>query len=152
VLEVDRVLDSSPEELDRHRVALRAARNNRLGLIARSTQGLLARMDAAAGTANAKVLLHPMSARTVVQASNRVAGDVVEFQGRLGIEGDLRSLEARRWRDAATDARDKMVETGADGIGTAVRIASETFDRTKSATSKFAGGIAQRRPRRRAED
>ena len=50
VLELDRVLDASPEELDRHRLALRAARQNRLELISRSTERLMARMDAAAGT------------------------------------------------------------------------------------------------------
>ena len=59
VLELDRVLDASPEELDGHRLGLRAARQNRLELISRSTERLMARMDAAAGTANAKVLLHP---------------------------------------------------------------------------------------------
>ena len=59
VLELDRVLDASPEELDGHRLGLRAARQNRLELISRSTERLMARMDAAAGTANTKVLLHP---------------------------------------------------------------------------------------------
>ena len=52
VLELDRVLDASPDELDRHRLGLRAARQNRLELISRSTEHLMARMDAAAGTAN----------------------------------------------------------------------------------------------------
>ncbi len=63
VLELDRVLDASPEELDQHRLALRAARQNRLELISRSTERLMARVDAAAGTANTKVLLHRPSPR-----------------------------------------------------------------------------------------
>ena len=37
VLELDRVLDASPEELDQHRLGLRAAREDRLGIIAEST-------------------------------------------------------------------------------------------------------------------
>ena len=73
VLELDRVLDASPEELDGHRLGLRAARQNRLELISRSTERLMARMDAAAGTANTKVLLHPTTSPAVVQSSNHVA-------------------------------------------------------------------------------
>lgn len=151
ILELDRVLDASPEELDRHRIALRTARQNRLELIARTTQRILARMDAAAGTANAKVLLHPTSSRAVVDSSNHVTTAVVDFQGRLGIEGDLRALEARRWRDAATDVKDKMLESGAEGVDVAKRVSTETFDRAKSATGKFTSGITQRLPRRRTE-
>ena len=68
VLELDRVLDSSPEELDRHRLAIRAARQNRLELIARCTERLTTRMDAAAGTANTKVLLHPTTSPALVHS------------------------------------------------------------------------------------
>lgn len=37
VLELDRVLDASPGELDGHRLGLRAARQDRLELISRTT-------------------------------------------------------------------------------------------------------------------
>ena len=57
-LDLDRVLDAAPDELDRHRLGLRAARQGRLGLISRST----GRLMAAASSANAKVLLHPAKA------------------------------------------------------------------------------------------
>ncbi len=115
VLELDRVLDASPDELDRHRLGLRAARQNRLELISRSTERLLARMDAAAGTANSKVLLHPTAvpgrgaSRATMSRST-----VVEFHGLLGIECGRESSEARRWVDAAAEAEDKVRETGAD--------------------------------------
>ena len=46
VLELDRVRDASPDELDAHRLGLSAARRNRRELIARSTSALLAQMDA----------------------------------------------------------------------------------------------------------
>ena len=150
VLELDRVLDSSPDELDRHRLALRAARNNRLDLISRSTEHLMARMDVAAGAANGKVLLHPTNSREVVQSSNHVANTIVDFHGRLGIERDRQSLEARRWVDAATDVRDKALDTGADGIDAARRLGNDTFGRAKSATGKLSSRIAEQasRPRR----
>ena len=152
VLELDRVLDASPEELDRHRLALRAARQNRLQLISRSTEFLMARMDAAAGMANAKVLLHPTASQAVVHSSNQVATAVVEFHGRLGIEGGRRSLEARRWVDAATEVKDKALETGAESIDAAKRLGNETIDRTRSVTDKLSSGIAERALRRRGDE
>lgn len=152
VLELDRVLDASPDELDRHRLALRAARNNRLELISRSTERLMARMDAAAGTANTKVLLHPATSRDVVASSNHVAIAVVDFHGRLGIERSRQSLEARRWGDAATEVRDKALEAGADGVDAARRLGSETVDRAKSASGKLSSRIAERALRRRGDD
>jgi hypothetical protein len=152
VLELDRVLDASPDELDRHRFALRTARNNRLELISRSTEHLMARMDTAAGTANTKVLLHPTSSREVVQSSNQVAIAVVDFHGRLGIERGRQSLEAKRWADAATEARDKALETGADGVDAARRLGNETLDRARSATGKLSNRFTDRALRRRKDE
>ncbi|NNU27316.1 hypothetical protein HLI28_07140 [Isoptericola sp. JC619] len=144
VLELDRVLNSSPDELDQHRVALQAARRNRLDLISRSTGNLVARMSAAAARANAKVLLAPNAARTIVASSNEVSLKVVDFHDRLGIEGDQQSVEARRWLDAATEVRDKAITTGTDGLDTARRVGGETFDRARSATSTLSRDITDR--------
>ncbi len=152
VLELDRVLDASPGELDGHRLGLKAARQDRLELISRSTERLMARMDAAAGIANTKVLMHPANAPAVVQSSNHVSIAIVEFHGRLGIERSRQSSEARRWADAAREARDKALETGADRVGAARRLGNETFDRAKSATGKFSSLIAERTFRRREDD
>ncbi len=152
VLELDRVLDASPDELDRHRLGLRAARQNRLELISRSTERLMARMDAAAGTANTKVLLHPTTSRAVVHSSNHVATGVVDFHGRLGIERSRQSLEARRWVDAAAEVRDKALETGAEGVDAARRLGNETLDRARSVKDKLSSRIAERALRRRGDD
>jgi hypothetical protein len=148
VLELDRVLDAAPAELDRHRVGLRTARQNRRELIARSTERLMARMDAAAGIANAKVLLHPTASKVVVGSTNQVAGAVVEFQGTLGIESARQSLDARRWAEAAAEAKDKVLATGAEGVDVAKRVGNETLERAKSATGKLSGGLAERARRR----
>ncbi|HEX4402820.1 MAG TPA: hypothetical protein VHZ98_15980 [Galbitalea sp.] len=150
VLELDRVLDASPEELDRHRMALHAARQKRLEFITKSTRVLLTRIDAAAGTANENVLLHPMKASAVVRASSHAADDVLKFHVRLGIEDEQHSLEARRWRDAAVETRDKAIKTGANGVGSVARLGSETFERATSAATKFAGDVVQHLPLRRS--
>lgn len=152
VLELDRVLDTSPEELDRHRVALKVARGRRLELISRSTAHLLSRIDSAAGTANTKVLLHPASSRAVVQSSNQVVTAVVDFQGRLGIEDDRQTLEARRWLDAVTEVKDKALETGVGGVDAARRLSNGTLDRARSVTGRLSGEIATRALRARRDD
>lgn len=152
VLELDRVFDESPDELDQHRLALRAARQNRLELISRTTERLLGRMQVAAGVANAKVLLHPTSSGAVVQSSNHVTVAVVDFHGRLGIEDGREALEARRWLEAATEVKDKVLATGADGVDAARRVGGDAIERTASMTSKFSSALADRTRRRRLGD
>ncbi|MFG2249001.1 hypothetical protein [Spirillospora sp. NPDC048823] len=152
VLELDRVLDASPEELDGHRLGLKAARQDRLELISRCTERLVARMDAAAGTANAKVLLHPTKSPAVVQASNHVAAGVHDFQGRLGIESGRRSAEARRWAHAAAEVRDKALETGAKGVDAARSHGNETLNRANSVKDKLSSEIAERARRLRGDE
>ncbi|WP_433228846.1 hypothetical protein [Actinomadura formosensis] len=152
VLELDRVLDASPEELDGHRLGLKAARQDRLELISRCTERLVARMDAAAGTANAKVLLHPTKSPVVVQSSNQVAAGVNDFHGRLGIESAERSAEARRWTEAAVEVRDKALETGAKGVDAARSRGSETLVRANSVKGKLSGEIVERARRLRGDE
>ena len=147
VLELDRVLDSSPDELDGHRLGLKAARQQRLEHISRSTGRLVARMTAAAGQANAKVLLHPAKSPAVVQSSNHVVAGVHDFHGRLGIESGHQSSQARQWVSAAGEARDKAFETGAKGVDAARSLGSKTLDRAGSAKDRLS-----RRRRRDEED
>lgn len=135
VLELDRVLDASPEELDGHRLGLKAARRARLDLIAQTTEHMMARMDAAVSTANTKVLTHPSKAPAVVHSGNRVSTAVLDFHERLGIEAARQSTEPRRWTDAAKEVRDKAIETGVTHVGTAKRLGNETLDRAKGTLS-----------------
>lgn len=144
VLELDRVLDAAPDELERHRIALRTARQNRLALISGKTEQLLTRMNEATDTANAKVLLHPAASRAVVRSSNQVGTAVIDFHGGLGIEHEGQAWEARRWVDAASDVRDRVLETGADGVGAAKNLGTETLDRANAIRGKFSSKIARR--------
>ncbi|ACQ82151.1 conserved hypothetical protein [Beutenbergia cavernae DSM 12333] len=151
VLELDRVLGAAPDEVDRHRKGLLAARRNRLELISRCTERLIERMGIAAGSANAKVLLHPSASRDVVRSSNNVTVAAVDLRDALGLEGGPLTLEARRWVDAAVDARDRVLESGAEGIDATRRIGNETIDRTRSAAGKVSRDLAERIPRRRRD-
>ena len=150
VLELDRVMDDAPDELEQHRVALRMARQNRRDAFARSTATLLARVDQAAGTANSKVLLNPFDARTVVRSCNTVGASVEDFRELLGLDGGHQQVDARRWRDAAADARDQVLESGADGVDTARRFGIGTLGRARAATGRVSSGISEAAARRRA--
>ena len=119
--------------------------------ISLSTERLVARMDAAAGMANAKVLLNPIESPAVVRSSNHVAAGVHDFHGRLGIESGRQSSEARRWVDAAAEARDKALETGAKGVDAARSLGNDTLDRASLVKVKLSGVIADRARRRRGE-
>lgn len=117
VLELDRVLDAAPNEVDDHRLGLDAARRKRLTDIGSATDRLLDRIVTAAGTANDKVLLHPSASPKAVRASERVAGSILDFHDLLELDSGHESLELRRWSTAAGEARDRALETGADGLG-----------------------------------
>lgn len=140
VLELDRVLDSSPGDLDRHRLGLRAARAKRLALIHRTTEELLDRMNTTIRRANTKVLLSPRPARAAVNSSNLVVGRVLDFQTALEIEDGHDSAEAKRWRAAAGEMRDKVVKTGADSAGAAFQFGGDTAGRVRSGAGRLSNG------------
>lgn len=132
VLELDRVLDSTPADLDRHREAIQAGRNKRRDLIAKSTERLLARMDAATVTANNKVLFHPLKPGEVVRSSNEVGADVLIFHETLGISDNRVNLEKKRWAVAAIEARDATVKAGAAGIQSAATLGARAAEAVAS--------------------
>jgi len=154
VLELDRVLGSSPDDLNQHRLGLKAARQNRLDLISQCTGQLMARMQAAGaiGLANTNILRHPQTSRAVVESSNRVVAAVADFHDRLGIERDRQHVGPKRWLDALVEVRYKALETGAGAVDTAKTLGTETLDRARSATDKFTIDLAEQALRRRAEE
>jgi len=145
VLELDRVLDASPDELDRHRLGLQTARRDRLELISGRTEYLLERMSAAVEKANSKVLFNPKQSPAVVTSRNQVATEVHEFHDLLGIESGAESSEARRWKEAAGERVDQARATGAQGIGGVKRFGSGAIGKAGSAKSRLTGKLAERK-------
>ncbi|MDZ4179980.1 MAG: hypothetical protein U1E29_12240 [Coriobacteriia bacterium] len=133
VLELDRVLDASPMELDQHRLGLTTARQNRFELIARSTTRLLTEMDETVRKANSKVLFNPFNSPAAVRSSNQVSADLHHFRGRLGIESVHQASEARLWGQAATEMRDRVLTTTGEGVNAARRFGADTYDRAAEA-------------------
>ena len=144
VLELEHVMDSAPADLEGHRLGLKAARQKRLDVISRSTNQLTARMGIAAEVANSKVLLHPSSSPAVVRSSAHLSAAVADLHGCLGIESGLQELETRRWKDAATDARQSAIKSGAGGLDAAKRLGAETVHRTKAVPGKVSSRLPTR--------
>lgn len=144
VLELDRVLDAVPEHANQKRLALRAIRENRIDRIAGSTGKLIERMDIAVTRANGKVLLQPIPARAVVRASNGVGEVVRQFYERVGVAHDHAGGDAKRWRVAVGEFRDKAFEEGTEGLSSAVALGSSTVRNARLAAGRVAAGIAER--------
>lgn len=132
VLELDRVLDSAPDDLDNHRLGLTNARQKRLELISRSTARLLTQMNESVRNANSRVLLNPRDAPTAVRSSNEIATGVTAFRDRLGIESSDAPSDAKRWRQAAGEAVNKALATGSDGAAVAKDKATDLADAAKA--------------------
>lgn len=144
MLELERVLTASPEEIDEHRLALQTARQRRREVIVQTTRSLLSRMDAGAERANAKVLLNPFSAGAVVQARNEVAEGLDEFHARLGLVEQQATVEARSWVSAAVDVRDDVLEAGAGGAQAVGRFSGEALDSARQSAGRWAEKLAKR--------
>ncbi|MFV0315938.1 MAG: hypothetical protein ACK5O2_03115 [Microthrixaceae bacterium] len=159
VLELDRVLDQSPEEIDRHRLGLRSARQDRLQLISERTEQLLARMRAAVGVANSKVLFNPRLSPAVVDSANHVAEEVHEFRELLGIESAHEATDTRRWSEAAGERWDDAREAGSQGVdavkrfgGGTLRRAGSLKDSVGSLKERASDRLAERKQRRHSDD
>ncbi|GIL33986.1 hypothetical protein [Phycicoccus sp. DTK01] len=151
ILELDRVLDAEPETLEQHRIGVHVARDHRRGAIGETTVRLLARIDAAAAVANAKVLTNPRSSRSVVRSSNVVIGSLHDAHQVLGIESGTGLVDERRWIEAAGDLRDRAVNTGALRLGDARALGELAGGRLRSVSGRV-GGDALRSIRRPHED
>lgn len=133
VLELDRVLDASPHELDSHRIGLVAARQHRLELIGRSTARMLTQMEETVRKANSNVLFNPFDSPAAVKSSNQVTSSVLSFRGRLGIESEQETRGAKRWGQAAGELRDKVITSASEGVSAAGRLGSDTLERATEA-------------------
>lgn len=133
VLELDRILDSAPEDLDSHRLGLATARQKRLDLVTRSTARLLTQMDETVRKANAKILLNPFDSPAAVRSSNDIATSVLSFRDRIGIESGHESSEPKQWSQAAGEVMEKVLATSAEGAAAARRFGERTFDHATEA-------------------
>lgn len=122
VLALDKAMDESSTALNARRRGLEVDRRDRLQLISAHTFDLLARMDAAVGAANKKLLWARTKSLAVVRSGNDLALDVQEFHDVLGIEAATRTWEARQLGRAA-DLGSHFIQKSKDGAPIAAVVA-----------------------------
>ena len=144
VIELDRVLDGSPDDLDKHRLGLAKARERRLSGITDTTHQLLAHMDSSAARANAKVLFNPIDSRHVVTASNHVGSHISGFHSALGIETGRADVPAVGWSEAAVQVKDRARLASEEGLESVKRVGTEGLERARSTTGKLSKGVIDR--------
>jgi len=148
VIEIDRVLDVSPDELDQHRLGLKTAREDRFTKIAITTHGLLASLNIATNVANLKVLFNPLDSKKVVATANQVAGVVEGFRTLLAIGPSWDEVESRPWKEAADDAVEKTRDLAGKGMETAKGFNQDARGQARVLKSKVSGKISERRSRK----
>lgn len=128
ILELDRVLDSAPEDLDSHRLGLVNVRRKQLDLISTITARLLTQVNETVRNSNSKVLFNPYDAPAAVRSSNEITTGVLAFQDRLGIESGHAASNAKRWGQAAGEVVDKALASGVEGATVAKVKAADLAD------------------------
>jgi hypothetical protein len=154
VLELERVLDATPDELDRHRIGVQKAARNRLEAITATTTRLLRRMDEVAGLTSSTVLMNPFNSRKVVTSINSTGAEIVQFHGVIGVAGEYEAIEAKRWVDAAGEVRDDAVEKGVEAVEVTLRWGMEAADKTRKSVGRIAADVSEKlhRDRDRSSD
>ena len=115
-LKLDRVRGTSPEELMRHRKVELDNQQQRMQLVSSTLTNLSQRIRTISGKANKQVLLHPFDSHTVIDSGNAIASQINDFNEALGIAATEQSIKAKEWIEAAVDARDLVIEKGAEGV------------------------------------
>ena len=137
ILELDRAMDASLEELEQHKTGLRAAREKRRALIMHTTTSLLTQIEATARKANTRVLLQPIQAKAVIVPANDSAEQIIDFQRLLGAELSREAIDAKRWLQAVAEAKDAVVDTTLDHAQTLKEFSEETQGKARVSRSAF---------------
>lgn len=156
VLELDRVLAGSPDDLESHRRGLSIAHQRRLALITEHTDRLLTQMHDVVQRANARVLFNPFDSRAAVKSSTVMAHALLNFRDRLGLAPGQGVGDAKRWGEAAAEVRDKAVAAVTDGVTATRRFGAASYGRAADAlrpaahTADTDPGLAPEEPGRPA--
>lgn len=118
VIELDRVIEDSPGDLDTHRIGLQIARDARVNAITEATNTLLDRIQQAASLSNGQVVRQFINAPKLFKESKQTANKIVRLQNTLGVEGETTDIESKAWKQALAEVRD-------DTAGKAVKVAVE---------------------------
>ncbi|WP_339350360.1 hypothetical protein [Bifidobacterium indicum] len=135
ILELDRVAQVEPDELDQHRRAAKTSREHRVRVISDNADHLLKQVDQTAEKANQEVLLHPQQSPRIVDYCNLIKQDMAEFGQGIGLDRSSDPLISRPWLDAARDTTFRIMETSREGVDTARNIGGQVLGKTLEGAS-----------------
>ena len=149
VLELDRVLDESPEDLENYRQGLITARTQRLSEITEVTELLLDRIEEAAELSNGQHVLKFRAAPSLVRNCTATAEQVVGFQRALGIEDESHSIQDRTFLEALRGVKDETAESISGGLESTKNFGEKRLADSKAVKKRLADEAKERRSRRR---
>jgi hypothetical protein len=144
VIELERVFDSRPNELDQHRDGLRTARERRFLKVQSAMTAFSDQLRLAVERANKEVVWHPKKSPQLINSSTAIAHTVAEFQKILGVEATTQVFETRLWKAGALTMRDEALEKAAEVADKAKKFADETADNAKKLAVEAAIQVAER--------
>lgn len=100
VLELDRVLEIDPGNVNNRRLSLEEFRDTHRAQVLATASELVARMDAAATRADRQGLLHKDKAPAVVQAIDGTKKSIAELVKSIGVELALDAIRSTDWKEA----------------------------------------------------
>lgn len=142
ILELDRMAQSAPEELNEHRKAIKITRKHRMDVITQTTTKLLDCIRITVAAANQQVLLHPKASPQTVNDCNLIREDINDFGKSLGLVEAEDSLTSRPWLDAARDTTAKVMNASKSGVDTAKDLGIQLADRTREVGGVISHTIA----------
>ncbi|MCH1883961.1 hypothetical protein [Agrococcus sp. ARC_14] len=157
VLELARVIDSEPDQLDQHRHGIRAARLARTNRIARTLDAINASVHDAATLTNRDRVANPFSSRRVTDRANGVNNEVAEFARHADLAvTQVEQADNTPWARAARalvgEAADQVGAIG-DGVATRAKaVGAGIQEQGDSVVLSLAKRVQARRDARRAED
>lgn len=150
LLELARVADSEPDQLESHRQGIRVARQERTRRIGASLDRLMGSLEASAQMSNRERIVNPFSAQQVPKRAAEVNASVVDFARHvdLELEGDG-AVSTVSWRRAvkefATDAASATAGAAASAAARAGRLGDQLREKRERSIIEKAERIRLRR-------
>lgn len=148
ILELDRVMDASPADLDNHRIGLKAAREKRVRTIAVALEGMLGRLGESVERANSKVLFNPIQTPKTIDSCRTIAVSIIEVSAIFGFTTPEQKAEAKRWVDAASERIDATRQATAGTAEAVQHVGKEAAATAKALKSKMTEKLTERQRRK----
>lgn len=151
-LELQRVADAEPKQLNSHREGIRIARAERLRRISAALATILESLRRASESSTLTKVLNPLSVPRVVSRTNTINGEVVKFAVKAGLaDMNEEEIAATPWGAAVQtllgDAADTVKDTSVDAAGKVSEFVSATGENAHMgarALGQHAEGLRER--------